>query len=42
MKPGEHEIERIELPEYTDEVWHVYVLEPETGRRVRLSRAWSL
>ncbi|CAD6546321.1 Glycogen operon protein GlgX [Paraburkholderia kirstenboschensis] len=22
---GQHEIERIELPEYTDEVWHVFV-----------------
>jgi isoamylase len=22
---GEHELERIELPEYTDEVWHVYI-----------------
>ncbi|WP_345816387.1 glycogen debranching protein GlgX [Paraburkholderia sp. PREW-6R] len=22
---GEHEIEKIELPEYTDEVWHVFV-----------------
>ena len=28
---GEHEIERIELPEYTDEVWHGYLPEARPG-----------
>ncbi|QGZ66787.1 glycogen debranching protein GlgX [Paraburkholderia acidisoli] len=28
---GEHEIERIELPEYTDEVWHVFLPDLQPG-----------
>src|ERR1041384_6209887 len=28
---GEHEIERIELPEYTDEVWHGYLPDARPG-----------
>jgi len=28
---GAHELERIELPEYTDEVWHVYVPDLRPG-----------
>ncbi len=29
---GEHEIERIELPEYTDEVWHGYLPDARPGQ----------
>ena len=28
---GEKELERIELPEYTDEVWHVYIFGLKPG-----------
>ena len=28
---GEHEIERISLPEYTDEVWHGYLPDARPG-----------
>jgi isoamylase len=28
---GEHEIERIDLPEYTDEIWHGYVTDVHPG-----------
>jgi len=28
---GEHEYERIELPEYTDEIWHVYLPDLKPG-----------
>ena len=36
---GETELERIELPEYTDEIWHGYVPDIGPGHGVRLSRA---
>ena len=39
---GEREIERIELPEYTDEVWHGYLPDARTRHRLRLSRARAL
>ncbi len=39
---GEKELERIELPEYTDEVFHVYLFGLKTGRGLWVSRAWSL
>ena len=39
---GEREIERIELPEYTDEIWHGYLPEARPGHRLRLSRARAL
>nr|WP_298522223.1 glycogen debranching protein GlgX [uncultured Halomonas sp.] len=29
---GEHEIERIELPEYTDEIWHGYLPDARPGQ----------
>ncbi|HSC82884.1 MAG TPA: glycogen debranching protein GlgX, partial [Pseudomonas sp.] len=29
---GEHEIERIELPEYTDEIWHGYLPDAHPGQ----------
>src|SRR5262245_31946101 len=28
---GENELERVELPEYTDEVWHCYLLDARPG-----------
>lgn len=37
---GEKELERIELPEYTDEVWHGYL--PTARDGVRLSRSRSI
>ena len=36
------EIERIELPEYTDEVWHGYLPDARPGHGLRLSRARPL
>ena len=39
---GETEIERIDLPEYTDEVWHGYRPDRAARHRLRLSRAWAL
>ena len=39
---GDRELERIELPEYTDEVWHGYLPEGAAGHGLRLSRARPL
>ena len=39
---GERELERIALPEYTDEIWHGYLEGAEAGPRVRLSRSRPL
>ena len=39
---GERELERVELPEYTDEVWHGYLPDVDPGHRLRLSRARAL
>ena len=35
---GERELERIELPEYTDEVWHGYLPDARPGHDLRLPR----
>ncbi len=35
---GNAEIERIELPEYTDEVWHGYLPDARPGHGLWLSR----
>ena len=39
---GEKEIERFDLPEYTDEVWHGYVPDRAARHRLRLSRSRAL
>ena len=39
---GERELERIALPEYTDEIWHGYLEGRRPGLGVRLSRARPL
>ena len=39
---GERETERIELPEYTDEIWHGYVPGMRARHLLRLSRARPL
>ena len=36
---GQRELKRIELPEYTNEIWHGYVPEHRAVHRLRLSRA---
>ena len=41
-RDGRREIERIALPEYTDEVWHGYLPEAYPGHALRLSRARTL
>ena len=38
---GRTELERVELPEYTNEVWHGYLPDARPGTDLRLSRAWS-
>ena len=39
---GETELERFELPEYTDEVWHGYLPTRASRHGLRLSRSWAL
>ena len=41
-REGRREIERIVLPEYTDEVWHGYLPAGLSRHAVRLSRPWPL
>ena len=41
-REGRREIERIVLPEYTDEVWHGYLPRGLSRHAVRLSRARPL
>ena len=39
---GERETARIDLPEYTDEIWHGYLPDVQPGHHLRLSRARPL
>ena len=41
MRPDATELERIELPEYTDEVWHGYLTGP-AWHGLRLPRLRSV
>ena len=39
---GQKETARIELPEYTDQIFHGYLPDVGPGNLLRLSRAWTL
>ncbi len=39
---GEKELERIELPEYTNQIWHGYLPDVQPRRDLRLSGARAL
>ena len=40
--PGEQELERIELPEYTDEIWHGYPARRASRHDLRLPGPWTV
>ena len=39
---GQRELERVVLPEYTDQVWHGYLPDVRPGPALRLPRPWPL
>ena len=39
---GEKEIDRQELPEYTNQIWHGYIPNIRPGARYGLTRVWTI